>query len=68
MEKMLKLEEVCEILGYTDRTGRAVRELRKKGILEGAKYGRRLMFTERSVEKYISTQLAIQNKPIKRTR
>lgn len=68
MEKLLTLQQVCEILGSTDPKGRCVRELRKKGIIEGAKFGRRLLFTESSVENYINSQLAKQNKQIKRTR
>lgn len=68
MERLLTLQQVCEILGSTDPKGKCVRELRNKGILEGAKFGRRLLFTESSVENYINSQFAKQNKQIKRTR
>lgn len=52
---------MCEILGCTDPKGRYVRELRKKGLLEAAKFGNRLMFTERSVERFIQDQFDRQN-------
>lgn len=62
MEKLLTLQEVCELLGCTDPKGRMVRELRKSGKIEGAKFGRRLMFRESSVKNYIDRQFEYQNR------
>jgi len=62
MEKLLTLQEVCEILGVDDPKGRYVRDLRKKGILIGAKFGRHLMFKESSLNDFIENQFEIQNK------
>ena len=62
MEKLLTLEEVCSILGCNDPKGRYVRNLRDQGLLRAAKFGRRLMFTESSVESFIENQFALQNK------
>lgn len=66
MEKLLTLKEVCEILGCKDPKGRYVRELRSKGILEGARFGRNLMFKESSVERFIDEQFARQNQKLKK--
>ena len=63
MEKLLTLKEVCTILRHTeDPKGRFVRELRKKGLIEGAKIGNRLLFKESSVQRYIDSQFDMQNK------
>lgn len=63
MEKLLTLKEVSEILGYTkDSKYRFVRDLRKKGMLEGAKIGNKLMFKQSSVENYINNVFESQNK------
>lgn len=63
MEKLLTCKEVSEMLGYSDDPKcRFVRELRKKGILEAAKIGKKLMFKQSSVEEYIEHQFLIQNK------
>ena len=65
MEKLLTTQEVSEILGHTkDPKYRFVRELRKKGILEGAKIGNKLMFRESDVENYINNQFESQNKRV----
>ena len=61
MEKLLTLQEVSQILGSTDPKGRQARELWKKGYLNAAKIGRRLMFTETSVREYINYQIRSQN-------
>lgn len=66
MEKLLTLKEVCEILGCKDPKGRYVRELRSKGILEGAKFGRNLLFKQSSVERFIEEQFSKQNQKIKK--
>lgn len=60
MEKLLTLQEVCSILGCNDPKGRYVRNLRDDGLLEGARIGRRLMFKQSSVEKFIEDQFAKQ--------
>ena len=62
MEKLLTLKEVCDIFGCDDPKGRYVRELRKKGILEGAKFGNKLLFKESSVKNFIDKQFEMQNK------
>ena len=65
MEKLLTLKEVSEILGYTkDPKYRFVRDLRKKGILEGAKIGNKLMFKQSAVENYIEYMFESQNKKV----
>ena len=65
MEKLLTLKEVSEILGYTkDPKYRFVRDLRKKGVLEGAKIGNKLMFKQSAVENYIESVFESQNKKI----
>jgi len=60
MEKLLNLKEVCQILGCEDPKGRYVRELWKHGHIEGAKFGNKLMFKERSVQEFIDHQFDIQ--------
>ena len=65
MEKLLTLREVCELMGSTDPKGRMVRELWKRGSLDGAKIGRNLMFKESSVNAYIEKQFALQNKRVR---
>ena len=60
MEKLLTLREVCSILGCDDPEGRYVRNLRDDGVLEGARIGRKLMFKESSVERFIESQFAKQ--------
>ena len=63
MEKLLTCKEVSEILGYSDDPKcRFVREWRKKGLLEAARIGKKLMFKQSSVEEYIEHQFLIQNK------
>ena len=63
MERLLTLKEVSTILGHTsDPKGRFVRELRKRGLIEGAKIGNKLLFKESSVERFIENQFALQNK------
>lgn len=62
MEKLLTLKEVCQILGCTDPKGRMVRELRKNGQIEGAKFGRQLLFKEESVNAYIARTFEFQNR------
>ena len=59
--KLLTTQEVCKIIGSTDPKGRKVRELRKQGVLEGARFGRRLMFTESSVNRYVRSVFREQN-------
>lgn len=67
MEKLLTLKEVSEILGCTkDPKYRYVRELRKKGLLEGAKIGNKLMFREKDVENFVEHQFEIQNRRVYR--
>lgn len=61
MIKLLTLKEVSELLGSKDPKGRMVRELRRKGILPGAKIAGRLLFREQDVIDYIEKQFAIQN-------
>ena len=68
MEKLLTLKEVCNILGCNDPKGRYVRNLRDKGVLECAKFGRHLMFTESSVERFIKEQFDKQNPKTKKRR
>ena len=58
----MTLKEVCDALGSVDPKGRSVRNLRKKGEIEGAKFGRNLMFTESSVRDYIERTFREQNK------
>jgi len=60
MEKLLTLQEVSELLGSEDPKGRKVRDLWKAGYLEGAKFGRRIMFKEKSVQEYIDHQFRLQ--------
>ena len=62
MEKLLTLQQVCDLLGSTDPKGRMVRELWKQGKIEGAKFGRRLMFKEKSVCDYINRTFSMQNR------
>ena len=62
MEKLLTLKQVCEIVGCDDPKGRYVRNLRDKGILVGAKFGRHLMFTESSVREFVEGEFRRQNK------
>lgn len=63
MEKLLSTKEVSEILGYTkDPKFRFVRDLWKAGKIEGAKIGKRLMFRQESIEKYVNEQFEKQNK------
>ena len=62
MEKLLTLKQVCEIVGCNDPKGRYVRNLRDKGILEAAKFGRHLMFTESSVRRFVEGEFKKQNK------
>lgn len=62
MEKLLTLKEVCDIFGCEDPKGRYVRELRKKGAIEGAKFGNKLLFKESSVRNFIDSQFERQNK------
>lgn len=61
MERFLTLPEVCRLLGSEDPKGRMVRRLRDRGELEAVKFGRRLMFKQSSVEKYIERQFKLQN-------
>ena len=63
MERLLTLKEVSTILCHADDPkGRFVRELRKKGLIEGAKIGNKLLFKESSVQRYIDEQFDMQNK------
>ena len=62
MEKLLTLQEVCRLLGSDDPKGRKVRNLWKEGKLDGAKFGKRIMFKESSVQNYIDNQFKLQNK------
>ena len=62
MERLLTLKEVCDIFGCDDPKGRYVRELRKKGIIEGAKFGNKLLFKESSIKSFIENQFELQNK------
>ena len=65
MEKLLSLKEVSEILGYTkDTKYRFVRNLRTKGLLDGAKIGNKLMFRQSDVENYIEQQFQTQNQRV----
>lgn len=61
MEKLLTLAQVSQILGSDDPKGRYVRELRKKGILPGAKFGNKLLFKESEVERFVENQFKAQN-------
>lgn len=61
MEKLLTLKEVCLAVGCTDPKGRYVRNLWTQGLIVGAKFGRNLMFTERSVDEFIRNKLEVQN-------
>ena len=67
MEKLLTAQDVSEILGYTDPKARTVRNLWKAGQLEGAKVGRRILFTERSVERFIRNQFEKQKRSVRIT-
>lgn len=49
-------------MGCRDPKGGMVRNLWKKGLIEGAKFGRYLMFKESSVEEYINKQFEYQRK------
>ena len=60
MEKLLTLKEVCAALGCADPKGRYVRELWKKGFIDGAKFGNKLMFKESSVDEFIQHQFKMQ--------
>lgn len=60
MDRLLTTQEVCKLLGSTDPKGRKVRELWKAGQIDGAKFGRRIMFKERSVQEYIDRQFDLQ--------
>jgi len=62
MEKLLTLKEVCDIFGITDPKGRFVRDLRTKGLLQGAKIGKKLYFKESDVIEFIDEQFDKQNK------
>lgn len=63
MERLLTCKEVSNILGYPkDIQCRFVKGLRRKGVLEGAKIGNRLMFKESDVQEYIDRQFKIQNR------
>ena len=62
MERLLTLKEVSQIFGCDDPKGRYVRELRKKGLIEGAKFGNKLLFREDSVRAFIDGQFEKQNK------
>lgn len=64
MEKLLTLKEVAEMLGCTDSKGRYIRELKKKGIIEGAKFGNKWLFKESSIENFIEHQFEIQNRKV----
>lgn len=65
MEKLLTTKEVSEILGYkTDPKFRFVRDLWKKGEIEGARFGNRLLFKETSIQDYIDRQFRKQNKRV----
>ena len=50
------------MLGCHDPKGRYVRNLRSKGILKGAKFGRNLMFDKASVDEFIRSEFEKQNK------
>lgn len=65
MEKLMTLKEVCEALGSKDPKGRMVRNLRNRGVLDGVKIGRNLMFKESSVTAYIEEQFKRQNKRVR---
>lgn len=60
MEKLLTLKEVSELLGSEDPKGRKVRNLWKAGYLDGAKFGKRIMFREQSVKEYVEHQFRLQ--------
>ena len=62
MERLMTLKEVCEIFGCDDPKGRYVRNLRSKGLIEGAKFGNKLLFKESSVQRYIEKTFNAQNK------
>lgn len=64
--ELLTLKEVCQMLGCHDPKGRYVRNLRSKGILKGAKFGRNLMFDKASVDEFIRSEFEKQNKKIRR--
>ena len=64
MEKLITLKEASERLGSKDPKGRYVRNLRSKGILEGVKFGNRLMLTESSVNEFIESEIRKQNKRV----
>ena len=54
MNKLLKYEEVMDLLGVSKNT---VRKIYKEGHLERFKDGRKVRFTERSVNAYIESNL-----------
>lgn len=62
MERLLTLKEVCEILGCDDPKGRYVRDLRRQGKIEGAKFGNKLLFKESSINEFIRETFELQNK------
>lgn len=64
MEKLLTLQEVNTVLGRKDKKCRFVQELRRKGILEGAYIGSKLVFRESDVSRYISNEFRKQNKKV----
>ena len=64
--QLLTLQEVCQMLGCKDPKGRYVRNLRSKGILKGAKFGRNLMFDKASVDEFIRSEFEKQNPKIKK--
>ena len=62
MKKLLTTHDVSAMLGYKDPKARTVRNLWKAGVLEGAKIGRQILFTEESVESYIRDQFEKQKR------
>ena len=61
MDRLLTVQEATYVLGRKDPKGRFVKSLREKGILQGAYIGRKLMFRESEVKRYIEEQFRAQN-------
>lgn len=60
--KLLTLEQVNRKFQIYSKKSKYVSELRKKGLIDGAMYGNRLLFDEESVNRYIRDVMEKQKK------
>lgn len=63
--ELLTLQEVNQIFGLKDPKARYVRNLYKKGLITGAKFGRNLLIEKRSVDDFIAREIRLQNPKVK---